>query len=129
VYVGVPGPVANLQYSTMMLAEANVSLSLTWEEPFSNFNPIDHYTVSGCTRTDSVIGITKCPNFTVFSTIDVAVTNFHINGLPSNARYTFMVTAANSLGDGMAVSIRVSTMIISTCKLMMNIQSLLLQVT
>ena len=119
-YVGVPGPVANLQYSTMMLAEATVSLLLTWEEPFSNFNPIDHFTVSGCARTDSVTAITKCPNITVFSTIDAALTNFHINGLPSNIRYTFMVTAANSLGDGTAVSISVSTMTMSSCKLMKN---------
>jgi len=119
VYVGVPGPVTSLQYSTMQLLETSVSLLLTWEEPFSNFNPIDHYTVSGCTRTDSMTGITRCPNITVFSTTEAAVTNFRIDQLPSNSRYTFMVTAANSLGNGRVVSISVSTMTMTmnTCKL------------
>ena len=115
--LGVPGPVASLQYSTMLLGEASVSLLLTWEEPFSNYNPIDHYTVSGCTRTKSVTGITQCPNITVFPTVNGSIKNFHLNELSSNARYTFMVTAANSLGDGAVVSVSVSTMIMSTCKL------------
>ena len=101
----------------MLLGEASVSLLLTWEKPFNNYNPIDHYTVSGCTHTKSVTGITQCPNITVFPTVNGSITNFHLNGLSSNAHYMFMVTAANSLGDGAVVSVNVSTMTMSTCKL------------
>jgi len=101
----------------MMVGEANVSLLLTWEEPFNNYNLIDHYTVSGCTRTNSATGITMCPDLTVFPTVDCTVTSFHLNGLPSNARYTFMVTATNSLGNGAAASISISTSNMNMCKL------------
>ena len=68
-----------------------VTLTLSWGEPFNNFNPIVNYTVS-CSG-----DVTCPPNFT---TIDNTTRSYTITNLPLMTNYTFSVVATNSLGSG-----------------------------
>ena len=69
-----------------------VTLTLSWDEPFNNFDPIVNYTVS-CSGGTCPPDITTTDN----TTRSVTITN-----LTSNANYTFSVVATNSLGSGEA---------------------------
>ena len=68
----------------------SLTLTLSWEEPFNNLNPIVNYTVS-CSG-----DVTCPPNFT--ATHNIA----RITNLISNAHYVFSVVATNSIGSGEA---------------------------
>ena len=71
-----------------------VTLTLSWGEPFNNFDPIVNYTVS-CSG-DNV----TCPlNFT---TTDNTTRSYTITNLTSMTNYTFSVVATNSIGSGEA---------------------------
>ena len=70
-----------------------VTLTLSWGEPFNNFDPIVNYTVS-CS------GDVSCPpNFT---TTDNTTRSQTITNLTLNNWYIFEVVATNSVGGGKA---------------------------
>ena len=69
----------------------NITLTLIWDEPFDNFNPILSYKIL-CTSQS------PCPAaVTVYNTTSVNITN-----LMPKTMYTFSVIATNSIGDGEA---------------------------
>ena len=114
-----PDAVTNLRHNITLLKERNISLLLTWEDPFNNFDPIVNYSVSGCIRQGKdpipsmgILG--QCPSFSILSVLDNTTKFFTMNGLLPSTRYVFMVAAANSLGTGEITSIDVRTM--NTCK-------------
>ena len=70
-----------------------VTLTLSWGEPFNNFDLIVNYTVS-CS------GDITCPaNFT---TTDNTTRSYTITNLIPMTDYTFSVVATNSIGSGEA---------------------------
>ena len=69
-----------------------VTLTLSWGEPFNNFDPIMYYTVS-CS------GDITCPSN--FTTTDNTTRIYTIN-LTTMTKYTFSVVAINSIGEGEA---------------------------
>ena len=71
----------------------NVTLTLSWREPFNNLDPIVNYTVS-CSG-----DVTCPPNFT---TTDNTTRSYTITNLTSITNYTFSVVATNSIGSGEA---------------------------
>ena len=66
------------------------SLTLSWGEPFNNFDPIVNYTVS-CSG-----NVTCPPNFTT------TARSYTITNLTPMTNYTFSVVATNSIGSGEA---------------------------
>ena len=83
-------PSVTVNINTISINGNNVSLMLSWGEPFNNFDPIVSYTVS-CSGDD------PCPpNFTTTSR------NYTITNLTPKTNYTFSVVATNSIGSGEA---------------------------
>ena len=78
----------------------NVTLTLSWEQPFNNFDPIVNYTVS-CSG-----DITCPPNFT---TTDNTTRSYTITNLTTMTNYTFSVVATNSIGSGEAGVVMITT--------------------
>ena len=78
----------------------NVTLALSWEEPFNNLDPIVSYTVS-CSGDD-----TCPPNFT---TTDNTTRSYTITNLTPMTNYTFSVVATNSIGSGEAGVVNITT--------------------
>ena len=77
-----------------------ISLTLSWGEPFNNFDPIVNYTVS-CS------GDVACPpNFT---TTDNTTRSYTIANLTTMTNYTFSVVATNSIGSGEAGVVMITT--------------------
>ena len=70
----------------------NVTLTLSWGEPFNNLNPIVNYTVSCSGGT--------CP--ADFTTTDNTTRSYTITNLTPMTNYTFSVVATNSVGSGEA---------------------------
>ena len=79
---------------------SNVTLTLSWGEPFNNFDPIVNYTVS-CSG-----DVTCPPNFT---TTDNTTRSYTINNLNPLTSYTFSVVATNSIGSGEAGIVMIIT--------------------
>ena len=75
----------------------NVTLTLSWGEPFDNFDPIVNYTVS-CSG-----DVTCPPNFTT------TATRYTITNLTPMTNYTFSVVATNSIGSGEAGVMMITT--------------------
>ena len=71
----------------------NVTLTLSWGEPFNNLDPIVNYTVS-CS------GDVTCPRS--FTTTDNTTRSYTITNLTPMTNYTFSVVATNSIGSGEA---------------------------
>ena len=80
----------------------NVALTLSWGEPFNNFDPIVNYTVS-CSG-----GVTCPPNFTTTdnTTRSYIITNLQLTPMTN---YTFSVVATNSIGSGEAGVVMITT--------------------
>ena len=79
----------------------NVTLTLSWGEPFHNLDPIVSYTVS-CS------GDVPCPlNFT---TTDNTTRSYTITNLTPMTNYTFLVVATNSIGSGEAGVVNYTTL-------------------
>ena len=78
----------------------NVTLTLSWGEPFNNLDPIVNYTVS-CSGDD-----TCPPNFT---TTDNTTRSYTITNLTSITNYIFSVVATNSIGSGEAGVVMITT--------------------
>ena len=90
-----PRMVANVTVdnNTININGNNVTLTLSWGEPFNNFDPIVNYTVS-CS------GDGWCPpNFTI---TDNTTRSYTITNLTTMTNYTFSVAAVNSFGSGEA---------------------------
>ena len=85
----VPG--VTVDPNTININENNVTLTLSWGEPFSNLDPIVNYTVS-CSGDG-----TCTPNFT---TTDNTTRSYTITNLTPMTNYTFSVVATNSIGSG-----------------------------
>ena len=71
--------------NTISINENSVTLTLSWGEPFNNFDPIVNYTVS-CSG-----DITCPPNFT---TTDNTSRSYTITNLTPMTIYTFSVVAS-----------------------------------
>ena len=79
--------------NSVTLDDGNVTLTLSWGEPFSNFDPIINYTVM-CSGDD------QCPDN--FTTTDNTTRSYTITNLTSMTTYIFSIVAANSIGTGEA---------------------------
>ena len=78
----------------------NVTLRLSWEEPFNNLDPIVNYTVS-CSG-----DVTCPPNFT---TTDNTTRSYTITNLIPMINYSILVVATNSIGSGEAGVVMITT--------------------
>ena len=87
---GVPAMVPNVTFNNNTITG---TLTLSWGEPFNNFDPIVNYTVS-CSG-----DVTCPPNFT---TTDNTTRSYIITNLTPMTNYTFSVVATNSIGSGEA---------------------------
>ena len=70
-----------------------ITITLSWGEPFNNYDPIVNYTVS-CS------GDVTCPPS--FTTTDNTTRSYTITNLTTMTTYTFSVVATNSIGSGEA---------------------------
>ena len=96
--VMVPGITVN--NNTININGNDVTLTLSWGEPFNNLDPIVNYTVS-CSG-----DITCPPNFT---TTDNTTRSYTITNLAPMTNYTFSVVATNSIGSGVAGVVMITT--------------------
>ena len=85
---------------TITASRSNVTLTLSWGDPFNNFDPILNYTVS-CSG-----DVTCPPNF---STTDNTTRSYTITNLTTMTTYTFSVVATNSIGSGEAGVVMITT--------------------
>ena len=101
-HTGIPAMVPGIRVhsNTIIVSENNVTLTLSWGEPFNNFDPIVNYTVS-CSG-----DVTCPPNFT---TTDNIARNYTITNLTAMTSYTFSVVATNSIGSGEAGVVMITT--------------------
>ena len=84
----------------LIITRNNITLTLSWEEPLNNLDPIVSYTVS-CSG-----DVTCPPNFT---TTDNTTRSYTITNLTTMTTYTFSVVATNSIGSGEAGVANVTT--------------------
>ena len=78
----------------------NITITLAWEEPFNNLDPIVNYTVS-CSG-----DVTCPPNFT---TTDNTTRSYTITNLTPMTNYVFSVVATNSIGSGERLAVTHTT--------------------
>ena len=92
---GIPAmvPGVTVDNSTININGNIVTLTLSWGEPFNNFDPIVNYTVS-CSGDDA------CPPS--FTTTDNTTRSYTITNLTTMTTYTLSVVATNSVGSGEA---------------------------
>ena len=95
-------PIVSVDKNTVNINENNVKLTLHWEEPFNNLDPIVNYTVT-VSCSDGII----CPRR--FTTIDNATRSYTITNLTTMTKYAFSVVATNSLGSGEAGVVNYTT--------------------
>ena len=86
--------------NTIDINRNNVTLTLSWGEPFNNLDPIVSYTVS-CSG-----DVTCPPNFT---TTDNTTRSYTITNLTTMTNYTFSVVATNSIGSEEAAKLDITT--------------------
>ena len=101
-FIDTPGMVhsVTVDVKTIEINENNVTLTLSWGEPFNHFDPIVNYTVS-CSG-----DVTCPPNFT---TTDNATRSYTLTNLTPMTNYTFSVVATNSIGSGEAGVVMITT--------------------
>jgi len=97
---GVPTMVPGVTVDNNTFDGNTVILTLSWREPFNNFDPIVNYTVS-CSS-----DVTCPPNFT---TTDSTTRSYTITNLMPGTKYTFSVVATNSIGSGEAGVVIITT--------------------
>ena len=95
-----PRIVPNIAYFLTDISSRHVSITLSWGEPFNNFDPIVNYLVS-CS------GVYNCPDR--FITKDNSTQNLAYRGLNVMATYIFSVVATNSFGSGEAGVVIITT--------------------
>ena len=93
-------PDVKVDVNTININGNNVTLTLSWGEPFNNIDPIVSYTVS-CSGDDT------CPQN--FTTTDNTTRSYTITNLTPMTTYTFSVVATNSIGSGEAGVMMIST--------------------
>ena len=93
----VPG--VTIDDSSINIDRNNVTLTLSWGEPFNNLDPIVNYTVS-CSGG-------QCPED--FTTTDNTTRSYTITNLTPMTNYTFSVVATNSIGSGEAGVVMITT--------------------
>ena len=104
-YTGIPDvpekvPDVQIDNTNISVNGTNVHLTVSWSQPFHNFDPIVNYTVS-CS------GDATCPpNFT---TTDNTTRSYTITNLTTMTTYTFSVVATNSIGSGEAGVVMITT--------------------
>ena len=99
-HIGVPSMVPDLSLvGDAAIYDDNVTLTLSWGEPFNDLYPIVNYTVS-CSG-----DVTCPPNFT---TTDNTTRSYTITNLTPMTDYTFSVVATNSIGSGEANTVVVN---------------------
>ena len=76
---------------SMTLEGDILNITLSWGEPFNNFDPIINYTVT-CS------GDNRCPDD--YTTADNTTRIFTVTNLNLTTNYVFNVFATNSLGNG-----------------------------
>ena len=86
-------PIVTVDNNTININGDIVNLTLSWGEPFNNFDPIVNYNVS-CSGNDT------CPQD--FTTTDNTTRSYTITNLTTMTTYTFSVVATNSIGSGEA---------------------------
>ena len=86
--------------NTISINGNNVTLTLSWGEPFNNHDPIVSYTVS-CS------GDVTCPP--KFTTTDNTTRNYTITNLTPMISYIFSVVVTNSIGSGEAGVVMITT--------------------
>ena len=98
-FTGAPAivPGVRVDDNSIHFNDNSVTLTLSWGEPFNNFDPIVNYTVS-CSGDDA------CPP--TFNTTDNAII---ITLLTTMTTYTFSVVATNSIGSGEAGVVMITT--------------------
>ena len=89
---GVPARVSDIMFE-ITFKRKNITLILSWGEPFNYFDPIVNYTVS-CSGDDA------CPPNS--ATTDNTTRSYTITNLTTMTTYTFSVVAINSIGSGEA---------------------------
>ena len=101
-YTTAPNQVSSVMVITdsITLNDNNVTFTLSWGEPFNNFDPIVNYIVS-CSG-----DVTCPPNFT---TTDNTTRSYTITNLTPMTNYTFSVVATNSIGSGKAEVMIITT--------------------
>ena len=102
IITGVPAvvPDVTVDGNTINVIGNNVTLTLSWGEPFYNLDPIVNYTVS-CS------GDAHCPpNFTITNNTTRSHT---VTNLTPITNYTFSVVATNSIGSGKAGLVMITT--------------------
>ena len=97
---GVPAMVPDVTVHNNTINRKNVTLTLSWGEPFNNLDPIVNYIVS-CSD-----DVTCPPNFT---TTDNTTRSYTITNLTPMTNYTFSVEATNSIGSGEAGVVMITT--------------------
>jgi len=101
IYAAVPNQVVDISVINELISidGDNVTLTLTWIEPFDNFNPILRYIVS-------CVGSTTCPPTVI---VDYNTTSVNLTNLMPNTFYNFLVIATNLIGDGNAGMLKIIT--------------------
>ena len=101
-FVGVPSivPDVTVDNSTININGRNVTLTLSWGEPFNNFSPIVNYTVS-CS------GDVRCRSN--FTTTDNTTRSYTLTNFTPKTHYTFSVVATNPIGSGEAGVVMITT--------------------
>ena len=98
--IDVPKKVSDVRINSINVNRNNVTLTLSWGEPFNNLDPIVNYTVS-CSG-----DVTCPPNFT---TTDNTTRSYTITNLTQMTDYIFSVVATNSIGNGEAGVVMIIT--------------------
>ena len=101
-FTGAPAivPGVRVDDNSIHFNDNSVTLTLSWGEPFNNFDPIVNYTVS------CLDDVTCPPNFT---TTDNTTRSYTITNLTTMTTYTFSVVATNSIGSGEAGVVIITT--------------------
>ena len=82
---------------------SNVTLTLSWEQPFNNLDSIVNYTVHVSCSSN-----VTCP--LSFTTTDNTTRSYTITNLTPMTNYTFSVVATNSIGSGKAGVVMITTL-------------------
>ena len=100
---GVPEVVPNVTVddNTININGNNVTLTLSWGEPFNNLDPIVNYTVS-CSGDNACLES--------FTTTDNTTRSYIITNLTPMTNHTFSVVATNSIGSGEAGVVHYTTL-------------------
>ena len=101
-HTGVPRMVdVKVDINTININGNNVTLTLSWREPFNYHDPILNYTVS-CSGDNATC-------FKNFTTTDNITRSYTITNLTTMTTYTFSVVATNSIGSGEASVVIITT--------------------